>query len=424
MSMISRVGVSWRRALALSLLFGVVLALGGCGSSPAPSASSAQKCATSQAGPILYALVASLAASGQGITSTTLEALDAQRGCLLWQVSQAGQMQYALGQGSIYLVTRPDFVYSTTPKMSTIFAYDARTGALRWKVQEPVAGGIIATPGGLLFVETSNGSIAVPNLTYVALGAADGKPQWMYQTTLNMVVSGTTGYLYGLGRFPNLQYPNAVTALDLATGAERWQVGQPTTPLWLVADSQAVYLGEEGAAGQVNTLVALSAQDGQPLWQFQAPDGMQPPASDGSTLYLSTSPTPTANSTPRGTLIALTAADGKERWSVPSDPLFGLTIANQTLFAGLGYGAVGYGKHGVDALMVSDGSVRWKVGTQLGAQAPVVANGLVAIGLSGEVQGGPGTDSIEALSAADGSVRWTIQTGGILQEALSLSAGG
>lgn len=414
--------VSWRAPLVLFALCEVLaLLLAGCGSAPssAASASPVPTCATSsapQAGPTLYALIGYPAAPSSGTANTTLEALDAQHGCLLWKVSQVGQTQYDVGQGIVYLVSRPDFVYSTTPKQSTIFAYDAHTGALRWKVQEPTTGGIIATPEGVLFVETVGKTGALPLLNYVALGAADGKPQWSYQTTLSLVVFGTTAYLYGGGHFPNLRYPNAVTALDLATGRERWQVGQPTTPLWLVADRQAVYLGEEGGgSGQIDTLVALGAQDGQPLWTFQTPVVLSPPVSTGSTLYLATSTTPATTSTPKGTLSALTAADGKTSWSIPTDALSGLIVGGDTLF-----GNLGYAQHGVVALTLNDGNVRWKVTTHLATRNETVASGFVLLGLGQPLGIGPGTDSIEALSASDGSLRWTIQTGGFIQEGLSL----
>lgn len=132
------------------------------------------------------------------------------------------------------------------------------------------------------------------------------------------LVAGDAVYLYGQG---------GATALELATGRQRWQLPDDSEIGAAVSGGDLVYTGEN--------LVKANPLNGNPLWTYTPkPAGTGPLlepdvvlAADDQTVYAlckfqpldsSGNPDPSAQTTPG--VFALSAADGSVLWSQPRKP--------------------------------------------------------------------------------------------------------
>jgi outer membrane protein assembly factor BamB len=382
----------------------------------------------------VYVTVLSLPA-GTCLQTTTLNALNAQTGQLLWKAPFVGETVSlpVAGQNTVYLLathpaTAPSEETTLPGSLYTIAAFDADTGKLRWQSHRGQVLGMSATPGGLLVAEIADDGIAVQA---VSLAEATGDTQWTYTTSqpqmgqVSLVVAGAKAYLItGVSPTPRTAPTSSVvTALDVATGKALWQAPLPSLILSLSATSSGVYISSvtdpDTAVGQVDVLTALDASSGQLRWQQRVRAFLLAASSNAQVVYIEviqpTSKLPTAS------IQALAAEDGQRLWSTLVDPLSydtgngtGLALANDTLFAS--FGVKPPYSQGVLALSASDGSQRWKIPTNQHTTPPAVNNGVVCVGLRGGE-----TDSVKALSTSDGSMLWVYQVSGTIQSLIAPS---
>lgn len=183
-----------------------------------------------------------------------------------------------------------------------------------------------------------------------------------------------------------------VIALDARSGDRLWTRPdeQPyrTAPR---ADTDRVYLGG-------GSLAAFDSGAGEVLWRStDASDRYSRPTIAGGRVYAGNRD---------GTVYALDAADGRERWQTSLGRTRGWvpSVADETVYVGTSTSSSG----SVVALDASTGEERWSVGTApvLNDTAPAIGENAIYLGCSG-FDGRHG--KLVARDRADGASRWSLE---------------
>ena len=260
-------------------------------------------------------------------SNSSLVALDAKNGAVLWSEVQSGAMypfDPTVSHGTVYLGT----LYA-----HQLYAYDASTGSQRWVFQ---ASGAVHDPvviGRRLFVSSNSGAVyaldagtgamiwqasvhnfSSPFSVAVAYGmvlvgsddtnlyafdARTGTEVWHTGTGSQVFSSATAGNgLVYVGA-----HDGAVKAYDVHTGASVW-----STPVGFGVDMTPVLTGGMVyATDAANVVYALDAATGALRWSHAMADGVRPEASAANgVLYVASGSTEA---------LALDAATGAVLWS-------------------------------------------------------------------------------------------------------------
>jgi outer membrane protein assembly factor BamB len=271
-----------------------------------------------------------------------------------------------------------------------LFALDAADGKDLWRTR--IDGWVYAvrTDAGTVVTGTRGGGVQ-------AWDAARGTLRWERsgaQTEFETAESGPTI----AGRAVHYQGGGRLHAVDALTGAEMWSypVGDlgamgamPSRP---VAADGVVYL----TAG--TRVLALDARSGAERWHFDAPALIfAPPAyvpgpgASGGGVYVVDQ---------LGTVYALDAAGGRQRWRVATEPrqsMEPVVVAGGAVH--LGAGSALY------TLEAAGGTPRWR----FAAQNEVVGSPAVA---DGRVHFGSTDHCLYTVDAQGGQLRWRLETGG------------
>ncbi len=232
-----------------------------------------------------------------------IAALNADNGQKIWQRSLLNLSPKDLSRYAYTTSVTVDnallYTVISTPVNGLVVGLDARTGRILWKDTEG-AGGIsspIAT-NGVFSMEVGQPQTGMKTLR--TLDGQSGKLLWSASAgdyTLGQIAATDKAvYLVQAKYTPASRLPydsEIVRALRLNDGTPLWQKefrNTPQTsllPMRLQADSQAVYLFQLESKQAftppsipvgVNTLLALRAEDGTPLWSVQTPyDYLQEP---------------------------------------------------------------------------------------------------------------------------------------------------
>ncbi|MEV4569774.1 PQQ-binding-like beta-propeller repeat protein [Nonomuraea sp. NPDC049419] len=222
-----------------------------------------------------------------GVGFSHVLALDAAGGKRRWHVRVPGSLgDVAVTAGTVYATSRKG---PNGDERGVLSAYDAATGALRWRSSTGTAN---AVPTGHL-IAAGKTVFAVSDGRLTAFDPATGRARWRREfghIALKPVVIGDTVYV---GHFGGLTY-----ALDAATGKERWRLTpEATTGSWSVTESRGtLYVG-----GQ--KLHALDPATGRERWSRPI---TATASVHGDTVFAQDD---------GGTLHALDAATGASRWS-------------------------------------------------------------------------------------------------------------
>ncbi|WP_247731453.1 PQQ-binding-like beta-propeller repeat protein [Halovivax limisalsi] len=222
-----------------------------------------------------------------------------------------------------------------------------------------------------------------------ALDGATGEVEWE-QTFPGTNALGSTAVVDGA---VVQQLGGMVVVLEADTGAERWRERRDLSNPVTVADDTVYAI--ETAYADPPTLVALSLADGGERWT-------EPLADDGR--FWPTAPAVVDGTVYQGgsELVALSATDGERRWTRDLDaPVVGSpTVADGDLYAPLGDGTV----RAYDL----DGTPRWTQPVESAASVvgtPFVSSPAVAEGTCYVVNAW----QVSALDVQDGSIRWTTE---------------
>jgi len=328
-----------------------------------------------------------------GTQAGSLLALDQASGCVHWHFAATGSIRSALA-----LAATPDGVPTLffADDLGSAYAVDARSGALRWRANvklfpTSVVSGSPSYHDGRLFVPVSSFEVAVAGMPtheccrshggVIALDAASGARQWAYHTTPEAqqtqknaagvqmwgpsgasvwstpTVDAKRGLLY-VGTGENLTRPatgtsDAVIALDIASGKERWhfqaladdvwngacQLGGPNCPEnpgpdWDIGASVVLVTAADGRdrllVGQKSGELFVLDPDanGRLLWRKRLSQGTRNGgnsgihwgmASDGEHVFAPVSDPDwkLPGYTPRPGVYALRVADGEMLWEHP-----------------------------------------------------------------------------------------------------------
>ena len=189
----------------------------------------------------------------------TLSALDGASGGVTWQVQ--GPPDRGFPDPSWLTFNNPNFsgdaIYVSSGR-SLVSAYDAATGALRWRAETNFLNNEVAVANGLVFTSTWNREGGPLNMLF-AHRAADGTLAW--SQPLDASNAEYPAVAAG-GRVFAASDSGAVRAFDAATGAPRWSTTlKGYVSANLAATPDAVYAVAGGT-----TLVALAPADGGTLW--------------------------------------------------------------------------------------------------------------------------------------------------------------
>jgi outer membrane protein assembly factor BamB len=210
--------------------------------------------------------------------------------------------------------------------------------------------------------------------------------------------------MQGLSSSPTLQdgtihivsAKGMVHGLAIGDGSERWAVdlGADSSATPLIAGGVLVLADESGRVRGLSPS-AIDPAEGRELWHTDIGGSVLTSVtmSDGA-AYLGASP---------GTVVALTIADGAERWRrqlVPEGKVLTPSFADGRLYVAIGDAPAGH----LWALDAATGEPVWDHGVPDGVTAymPALAHGRAYV---------VRTDGIvEALDAASGAVVWSVQT--------------
>lgn len=294
---------------------------------------------------------------------------------------------------------------ATAPNIGQVYAYNARTGAIRWR--HPVAGTIFDTTpivaNGVVYVRVADIGPDSASLL-VALNASDGGERWRVRYTASqlrsLLVEGDTLFL-------------ADTSIDRATllalrpedGAALWNVtitsleaiGSGSRPI--AAAGGTVYFTPDGI-----TLVAARERDGAVLWRAQPATAVAPVTdmrADAAGVYLMDS---------AGNVTALSATTGQVVWRRDINPGGGyadsseLALSHAILYAEVSHPSPDAASS-LDALRISDGTVLWRHDLGSPAARPILDGGALDV---------PAGGNLTVFQAADGTVVRSFDPGQVM----------
>ncbi|MEP6638084.1 MAG: PQQ-binding-like beta-propeller repeat protein [Chloroflexota bacterium] len=247
-------------------------------------------------------------------------------------------------------------------------------------------GSSVAVVGGVVYLVGSNGTVH-------ALDLGTGHERW--KVALGVEAHSSPTVIDGL---VIVGTDDGVHALRAADGTAAWStpgIG-PVGGALAVTEETGVFADGTGTVG------AIDIRTGKLTWKRDegAPD-TRSVATDGQVAIVGID---------GGTIIALSLADGTERWRTgPGDPagVGSPTIADGRVFAATGLGSEGPGTHHLVALDLATGKLLWRYASpkDVAVYTPAISDGRAIV---------DGEDStVTALDPATGKVVWTSPAPGV-----------
>ena len=253
-----------------------------------------------------------------------LHALDLATGKPRWSFATEGERRFAathLHGAEPRAEVMPDVFdfYLSSPAVSGgkvffgsgdrhVYAVDAATGVLRWKVS--TAEVVHASPA------VTDGLVVVGDFdsTLLALDASTGAERWRYQAGRDPDIHNQQGFQSSAAIADGMVFVGCrdahLYALDLRTGAMRWSV--PTQGSWVIG-SPAVSSGRViFATSDSGLLRAVDEHTGAAAWQLDLNHWpmFSSPAVAGGRVYIGSH---------RGQVLAVDAATGSLAWRFETD---------------------------------------------------------------------------------------------------------
>ena len=320
-----------------------------------------------------------------GDSGGTLHVVDLATGREAWSFAAGAPILTVptVVDGSVYLTTDDGVLY----------AVDLATHAERWHHAGLSVGTIPTVVGDTAYVGTAAGQFA-------ALSVADGRETWHVDvegTASRAAIAGGMAFVDGEGS-------DRLYAVDLTTHAIRWTARTGADRLLTPAvDGGTVYLTAVEVEGKDSRVIAFDAATGEQRWQFRAPG--RPSL---STLAVGPDLVFTSSDGPSGTTIlwAVDRASGELRWQAPVPGSFGVhpTLVGDEVDVMSTAGTV-------VALTAATGKELWRfqgLGRPVGS--PVVTGGLLLASTSagatpaGIVALGPSSRS--PATVPDSAIEW------------------
>ncbi len=291
-------------------------------------------------------------------------------------------------------------------------AYNASTGSLIWQYKTGTVNTEVSAPlvdpgtntifyGTITQLISSSTDVGLPSPVY-GLNAQTGALQW------SVIIPADE---YG---FPTLAYqtiyigaamedhPGDVLALDVLSGDVKWDYQTHSTWGSVAVDTNTgtIFTGNANPNAQV---LALNAQSGQLIWQFNVPNS--PGDTDVGAGIVVANGLVYANSK-NGNVYALNETNGSLAWSTPIAANYDFADVSSPALAANGILYVGSTDTNLYALNAITGAVLWKTAINGKiASSPALANGVVYVSST--------NNTIYAVDATSGSILWSYATGNL-----------
>ncbi|MGI8478179.1 MAG: PQQ-binding-like beta-propeller repeat protein [Thermomicrobiales bacterium] len=317
------------------------------------------------------------------------------------------------------------------PSAGGLTAFDAATGARRWRAEILGVVGDAAVADDIVYAGStrnteSSGKGADEGFLH-ALDASTGAERWRTPTggsgfSAPAIADGTVYIVGGKGS-------DNLFAIDAASGKEAWRIPVGSSACACAPFTPAVSGGLVYVGNDSGDLLAIDRVHGGLTWRAKAPRRANvhtPVVADG-VVYVGSDEGDSGGG--RG-VFAFDAADGGLRWSSDIAALRAPALADGTLYAtirsGTGYAIV--------ALAADSGKERWRaplasrnaVAPSEGETRPhpggppTVAGGTVYVGA---FNGYHADGDLLALDAASGDERWRVTLAGGVSESVTVSGG-
>jgi outer membrane protein assembly factor BamB len=269
-------------------------------------------------------------ASSQGNTGVHVAALNLCSGTLAWSqpvpIAAPSCGRSPIITGTIVVAECASYAalvaHPPQPVMPTLLAYQAATGAVLWQAErgQPQVGlSRITASGGNLYLMEIRG---IQAYAIEAYASKTGQRLWQEQLAGPSIPLNFT--VFGSGNLAFVLAPPGVVARDATTGTVRWQFAGEINERYLDESGGALYL-TDGA----RTVTALDLATGAQRWQHQDQDttaSLDTPLVVGDMLLLSRVLLPAGRQ--HSWLISLHRNDGKLVWqvdtgSLPAYPVIG-----------------------------------------------------------------------------------------------------
>jgi outer membrane protein assembly factor BamB len=279
-------------------------------------------------------------------------ALDATTGAVRWKVTVSNVVQTdAIGNphnlGVLGAPTIDNGTLYISDRAGTLFALNAATGARLWSYTA-LKSGIISVPGVYNEIDLDPNMAAAANgVVYgaiydelYAIAAETGKLLWMKTVDNTQLFTSpvlANGVLYLTSSGPHTSNTYAYASKD---GTLLWKDALGKSNSSLTVEQGTIYLGAD-------MLYALKASDGSQLWHFNIGEsGADSPILANGIVYVDG-----GNNGP--IVFAVNASSGKEVWQKPVANLAGLwAVQDGVIYLGVWPGQV-------YTMSATDGSVLW-----------------------------------------------------------------
>jgi len=290
------------------------------------------------------------------------------------------------------------FVDSTLAVFTTlvgtgVVALEARTGALRWQRNLPLAAGVPTNGMPKANIAAYEDLILVPGWDLFGLDRSTGAVRWQFQRPDDYPGWGSVfvanGRLYAAGRY--------LYALAPATGALLWRADLGEQPFRPIVVDGVIYVGTRreiapGALGEGHAM-AVDAATGVARWQFPIPDVGNWLGGSVGPVFVEDSVVLIAGE--NGRVYALDRATGQLQWTYAGSGPYsgGVVVVDRTVIVAGDAGSI----EGVD---LATGGALWHTGPGSSVLEPITVGDGVALVSVGAV----------FAFAPNGTVRW--QDGG------------
>ncbi|WP_323172482.1 PQQ-binding-like beta-propeller repeat protein [Natrialba sp. PRR66] len=316
---------------------------------------------------------------------TSVYALDADTGEQKWQFDE-----YEDTVAPIHVAENTVFI----PSQFCVYAVDATTGEQRWQFE--VGYGVETNPRTDFFAETATGTLYVADGdgNVFAVDVATGEEEWRADagTRVTTELSVVDGTLF-LGAFgsdmeqpTNSELQYYVSALDAATGDERWRftlnpepgLESPTLEFVTVIDD-TLFAGSDACADYPTcaSLYAVDAASGEEKWQFEADNSVDTVTEADGTLFVGTA----VGNGDDGVVHAVDPETGTELWCFLAGNLLlsPITVIEDTLFVVSRTDTDFEDAYRLNALDTATGDEKWNFIADTDVGGPRFADGTVFV---------------------------------------------
>lgn len=244
-----------------------------------------------------------------------------------------------------------------------MFALDGEDGSRAWEVESGdtfggrlVDGDLLADLGGATLERRDPG---------------DGSRRWRTETEVLVEPDGTIPAVDGVVPVAHpVEDTESIGALDLADGSVRWTFSEDLGDPFVPTGATVVPGVDDGllVATEYDGLVYGLSTEGDRAWRFEADgDTRDGAVTDGDRVYVGDLD---------GTMYALDAASGEERWRADAGgPVGWFGVAGDTVVA-----EAGKGSERLVGLAAADGSERWAFSGGGNLTRPAVGDDGVVVG--------------------------------------------